>query len=137
MIAQGIALEAKRQFLIGMHQPTDTYKLALYTKRANIGPSTAHYTEDGEVSGPGYTRGGITLTGYRADMAGANAFVTFDDLKIDRATFTAHGAIVYNASKDNSVLCTLNFGNERPVFDGAFEIRFPQPNENSALILFA
>jgi hypothetical protein len=70
-------------------------------------------------------------------MVGKNAAVTFNDAKIDRATFTAHGAIVYNASKNNSVLCTLNFGNDRPVFDGAFEICFPQPNENSALILFA
>ncbi len=137
MIAQGIALEAKRQFLIGMHQPTDTYKLALYTKRANIGPATAHYTDEGEVSGMGYTRGGVTLTGFRAEMVGKNAAITFDDLKIDRATFVAHGAIVYNASKNNAVLCTLNFGNERPVFDGAFELKFPTPTENSALILFA
>ena len=137
MIAQGIALEAKRQFLIGMHQPTDTYKLALYTKRANIGPSTAHYTDEGEVSGQGYTRGGIALTGFKAEMVGKNAAITFNDAKIDRATFTAHGAIVYNASKNNSVLCTLNFGNERPVFDGAFELKFPTPTENSELILFA
>ena len=98
MIAQGIALEAKRQFLIGMHQPTDTYK---------------------------------------SEMVGKNAAITFNDAKIDRATFTAHGAMVYNASKNNAVLCTLNFGNERPVFDGAFELKFPTPTENSALILFA
>jgi hypothetical protein len=137
MIAQGIALSAKQAFLFGVHQPTDTYKIALYTKRANIGPATAHYTDEGEVSGQGYTRGGITLTGYKVTTVGKNAAITFADVKIDRATFTAHGAMVYNASKNNSVLCTLNFGNERPVYDGAFEIRFPQPNENSALILFA
>ncbi|MFZ4542288.1 MAG: hypothetical protein ACOYNL_10955 [Rickettsiales bacterium] len=137
MIAQGIALSAKQAFLFGMHQPTDTYKIALYTKRANIGPATERYTDEGEVSGQGYTRGGITLTGYKVTTVGKNAAITFADVKIDRATFTAHGAIVYNASKNNSVLCTLNFGNDRPVFDGAFEIRFPQPNENSALILFA
>ena len=137
MIAQGIALEAKRQFLVGMHQPTDTYKLALYTKRANIGPSTKTYTPEGEVVGPGYTKGGITLTGYHSDMAGKNAYVTFDDIRIERGTFTAHGAMVYNASKGNAVLCTLNFGGDRPVFDGAFELKFPKPNENQALILFA
>ena len=137
MIAQGIALSAKQAFLFGIHQPTDTYKIALYTKRANIGPSTAHYTDEGEVSGQGYTRGGITLTGYKVTTVGKNAAITFADVKIDRATFTAHGAIVYNASKNNAVLCTLNFGNERPVFDGAFELKFPTPTENSALILFA
>jgi len=137
MIAQGIAFSAKQAFLFGIHQPTDTYKIALYTKRANIGPATERYTDEGEVTGQGYTRGGITLTGYKVTTVGKNAAITFADVKIDRATFTAHGAMVYNASKNNSVLCTLNFGNDRPVFDGAFEIRFPQPNENSALILFA
>lgn len=137
MIAQGIALSAKQAFLFGIHQPTDTYKIALYTKRANIGPATERYTEEGEVSGQGYTRGGITLTGYKVTTVGKNAAITFADVKIDRATFTAHGAMVYNASKNNSALCTLNFGNERPVFDGAFELKFPTPTENSALILFA
>jgi len=137
MIAQGISLEAKKQFLIGMHQPADTYKIALYTKRANIGPSTANYTPEGEVVGQGYSLGGFVLGGFRAGMAGVNAFVTFDDLKIDRATFIAHGAMIYNASKNNAVLCTLNFGAERPVFDGAFELSFPNPTEKSALILLA
>jgi hypothetical protein len=137
MITQGISLEAKKQFLIGMHQPTDTYKLALYTKRTNVGPSTTAYTPEGEVVGPGYSQGGFVLSGFRSGMAGANAFVTFNDLRIDRATFTAQGAMIYNASKNNAALCTLNFGNERPVFDGTFELSFPNPNEKSALILLA
>jgi hypothetical protein len=137
MIAQGISLEAKKQFLIGMHQPTDTYKLALYTKRANISPSTTAYTPEGEVVGQGYSQGGFVLGGFRSGMAGANAFVTFDNLRIDRATFVAHGAVIYNASKGNAVLCTLNFGGDRSVFDGTFELKFPQPSEKSALILLA
>lgn len=137
MIAQGISLEAKKQFLIGIHQPTDTYKLALYTKRANIGPSTPTYTPEGEVVGQGYSQGGFVLSGFRSGMAGANAFVTFDNLKIDRASFTAHGAVIYNASKGNAVLCTLNFGGDRAVYDGTFELKFPQPSEKSALILLA
>ncbi len=137
MIAQGIALSAKQAFLLGIHQPTDTYKLALYTSRAIIGPDLAHYTEAGEVSGPGYDRGGYVLTGFKNGMAGRSAFVTFNDLKIDRASFTAHGAIIYNASKNNAVICTLNFGADRPVFDGAFEIKFPEPSEKNALILLA
>jgi hypothetical protein len=137
MISQGISLEAKKQFLIGMHQPTDTYKLALYTSRANIGPANTAYTPDGEVIGQGYSRGGLVLGGFRSGMAGINAFVTFDNLRIDRATFTAHGAMIYNASKNNSALCTLNFGADRAVFDGTFELSFPNPTEKSALILLA
>jgi len=137
MIAQGIALSAKQAFLLGIHQSTDTYKIALYTSRATIGPELAHYTEAGEVSGPGYDRGGYVLTGFKNGMAGRSAFVTFNDLKIDRASFTAHGAVIYNASKNNSVICALNFGADRSVFDGSFEIKFPEPTEKNALILLA
>ena len=83
MIAQGIALEAKRQFLIGMHQPTDTYKIALYTKRANIGPATAHYTDEGEVSGQGYTRGGIVLPD-KAEIPTISGRVVEVSLQVER-----------------------------------------------------
>lgn len=137
MITQGIALSAKQAFLLGIHQPTDIYKIALYTNRATIGPELLTYTDAGEVSGPGYERGGYVLTGFRNGLAGRSAFVTFNDLKIDRASFTARGAIIYNASKNNSVVCTLNFGADRPVFDGAFEIKFPAPTEKNALILLS
>lgn len=137
MIAQGIALSAKQAFLLGVHQPTDTYKIALYSSRATIGPELATYTENGEVAGAGYQRGGYELKGFRNGMAGKNAFVTFDDIKIDRANFVAHGAVIYNASKGNAVLCTLNFGGDRSVYDGTFELKFPQPTEKSALILLS
>jgi len=137
MIAQGIALSAKQAFLLGVHQPTDTYKIALYTNRARIGPELKEYTTTGEVRGLGYEAGGYELKGFRNGMAGKNAYVTFDDIKIDRATFAAHGAVVYNASKDGAVLCTLNFGGDRHVHDGVFELRFPKPTESSALILLS
>ena len=137
MIAQGIALQAKRDFLIGLHQPGDDYRLALYTKSATITPELQNYTEQGEVKGPGYAAGGVKLTGFKTGAIGKNAYVTFDDIKIARASFTAHGAIVYNASKNNAVLCTLNFGGDRSVYDGAFELKFPVPTENDALILLA
>lgn len=137
MIAQGIALSAKQAFLLGIHQPEDTYKIALYAKRAAIGPNTANYTSEGEIAGAGYERGGYVLKGFRSGMAGKNGFVTFDDLKVDRATFSAQGAMIYNASKNNAALCVLNFGGERNVFDGTFELSFPNPTEKSALILLA
>jgi len=137
MIAQGISLSAKQAFLLGVHQPTDTYKLALYTKNARLGPELKQYTANGEVNGPGYEAGGYVLAGFRNGMAGKSAYVTFDDIKVERATFVAHGAVVYNSSKDNAVLCVLNFGGDRHVHDGIFELKFPTPTEKSALILLS
>lgn len=137
MIAQGIALSAKKAFLLGVHQPNDTYKIALYSKHARIGPELKAYTANGEVSGLGYEAGGYTLTGFKNGMAGKSAYVTFDDIRVERASFIAHGAVIYNASKDNAVLCTLNFGGDRSVYDGVFELKFPRPTEKSALILLS
>jgi hypothetical protein len=46
--------------------------------------------------------------------------------------------MIYNAiEKQRRALCVLNFGGERSVFDGSFELKFPQPSEKSALILLA
>jgi hypothetical protein len=137
MIQQGISFSAKQGFLLGIHQPEDTYKIALYASRASLGPNTSAYTNQGEIAGAGYDRGGYVLAGFRSGMAGKNGFVTFDDLRIDRATFSAQGALIYNASKNNSALCVLNFGAERTVFDGTFELSFPAPTEKNALILLA
>ena len=133
MITQGISLSAKQAFLIGMHQPNDTYKLALYTRKAIIGPELERYTENGEVTSAGYPKGGIELKGFKNGIANKIAFLTFDDIRLDGVSFSAQGAIVYNSSKENAVLCTLNFGGERSVFDGVFELKFPAP-ENGALI---
>lgn len=137
MIQQGISLSAKNAFLFGMHQPGDTYKIALYSSKASIGPKSVEYTEDGEIVGPGYVKGGFILAGFRSGMAGKNGFITFEDLRIERASFVANGAMIYNASKNNASLCTLNFGAERSVYDGTFELKFPKPTETQALILLS
>jgi hypothetical protein len=137
MITQGIALSAKQAFLIGLHQPNDQYKIALYRTDAKIGPELQKYTPNGEISGNMYEAGGIKLSGFKTGVAGKSAWVSFDDIKLSRASFQAAGAVVYNASKDNAVMCVLAFGGERGVFDGTFELKFPKPTETNALILLA
>ena len=81
--------------------------------------------------------GGVKLKGFKTGSIGKNAFMTFDDVELKNATFSVSGAMVYNASKGNATLCVLNLGGERHVFDGAFELKFPKPTENNALILLA
>jgi hypothetical protein len=137
MITHGIALEAKKALITGVHQPGDDYRIALYSASAKIGPTTKAYTTEGEIKGTGYTAGGVTLKGHRTGIVGKNAFITFDDVVLKSATFAAAGAMIYNASKGNAALCILNLGAERHVYDGAFELKFPKPTETSALILLA
>ena len=137
MIIHGIALEAKKALITGVHQPGDDYRIAFYSAAAKIGPTTKAYTTDGEIKGIGYTAGGVTLKGHRTGIIGKNAFITFDDVILKSATFSAAGAMIYNASKGNAALIVLNIGTEKHVYNSTFELKFPKPTETSALILLA
>ena len=137
MIIHGIALEAKKALITGVHQPGDDYRIALYSASAKIGPTTKAYTTDGEIKGMGYTAGGVALKGHRTGIIGKNAFITFDDVILKSATFSAAGAMIYNASKGNAALIVLNIGSEKHVYNSTFELKFPKPTETSALILLA
>ena len=58
---------ATNQFKVGLPSgqfnfSTDTFKIALYTGAANLGPTTLAYTTAGETSGTGYVAGGNVLT---------------------------------------------------------------------------
>ena len=137
MIIHGIALEAKKALITGVHQPGDDYRIALYTAAAKIGPTSKAYTTEGEIKGIGYTAGGVTLKGHRTGIIGKNAFITFDDVILKSATFSAAGAMIYNASKGNAALIILSIGSEKHVYNSTFELKFPKPTETSALILLA
>jgi hypothetical protein len=137
MIIHGIALEAKKALITGVHQPGDDYRIVLYTAAAKIGPTTKAYTTDGEIKGMGYTAGGVALKGHRTGIIGKNAFITFDDVILKSATFSAAGAMIYNASKGNAALIVLSIGSEKHVYNSTFELKFPKPTETSALILLA
>jgi hypothetical protein len=137
MIIHGIALEAKKALITGVHQPGDDYRIALYSASAKIGPTTKAYTPEGEIKGIGYTAGGVTLKGHRTGIIGKNAFITFDDVVLKSATFAAAGAMIYNASKGNASLIVLSIGTEKHVYNSTFELKFPKPTETSALILLA
>ena len=137
MIIHGIALEAKKALITGVHQPGDDYRIALYSASAKIGPTTKAYTTENEIKGIGYTAGGVTLKGHRTGIIGKNAFITFDDIVLKSATFAAGGAMIYNASKGNAALIVLSIGSEKHVYNSTFELKFPKPTETSALILLA
>jgi len=137
MIIHGIALEAKKALITGVHQPGDDYRIALYSASAKIGPTTKAYTTEGEIKGMGYNAGGVALKGHRTGIIGKNAFITFDDVVLKSVTFAAAGAMVYNASKGNAALIVLSIGSEKHVYNSTFELKFPKPTETSALILLA
>ena len=107
---------------------TDTIKIALYTSSATLDATTTAYTASGEVSGTGYSAGGVTLTGATIGTSGTTAYVDFDDPEWTSASFTTAGALIYNdtTAGDNSI-AVLSFGGDFTVTAGTFRIVFPAP----------
>ena len=104
---------------------TDTIKIALYTSAATLGAATTAYTATNEVSGTGYSAGGVTLTGATIGTSGTTAYVDFDDPEWTSASFTARGALIYNSTASNQAIAVLDFGGDFTVSSGTFRIVFP------------
>jgi hypothetical protein len=113
MIRQGLCKAGKRGFLRGVHQPGDTYKIALYTSSANLDPdSIESYTPVGEVKGQGYDGGGIALSGVR--YSSDDCTMGWDSgPRWPLSSIRARGALIYNASKQGAALAVLDFGEDK------------------------
>ena len=112
----------------------DTIKIALYTSSATLGATTTAYTTTNEISGTGYTAGGVTLTSATVATSGTTAYVDFDNPEWTSATFTARGALIYNdtTAGDNSV-AVLDFGGDFTVSSGTFRVVFPAPGATAII----
>ena len=109
---------------------TDTIKMALYTNAATLDEDTAAYTAVGEVSASGYTATGVTLT-VEKGITNNTAFISFANVTISNAAFTARGALIY---KDGgAAICVLDFGSDK-VSTNTFIVTFPTASSADALI---
>ncbi len=139
-ITQGMTNSFVTELLQAIHNFTtgtgDTYKIALYTSAANIGPTTTAYTATGEISGTGYVAGGATLTGLTLTFGSDYAYVTFANPSWASATFTARGALIYNSTKANRSVAVIDFGSDKVVTGTTFTVQLPANLPSSALIRF-
>lgn len=109
-----------------------TYKIALYTANANLGPDTLTYTSDGEISGTGYTATGQELTVIPVTSNGTVAYLSFSNVTWNPANFTARGALIYN-STTNAAVCVLDFGSDKTA-TSSFTVTFPAATSADAII---
>ena len=133
-IVQTQTTSFKKELYQGIHDlTTDVLKIALYTANADLNEDTTAYTTTAEITGTGYSAGGKVLTGTTISSSGFTAFVDFDDVVWNPASFTTRCALIYNSSKANRAIAVLDFGSDKTA-STTFTIVMPVNDANSALI---
>jgi len=136
-ITQALVSSFKAELLEGIHNlNTDSFYLALYTSSSNISSATTVYTTTGEVTGTGYTAGGLLLTNLGVTLSGTTAYASWSPATWSNASISVAGGLIYNASKGNRAVAVLNFGGTYTA-DGVtpFTVTFPPYTSTTAPII--
>lgn len=117
-----------------------TLKAALYLASATTGPTNAAYTATGEVSGTGYSAGGVSVT--NANTAGLtsttaywtpSATITYTSVTLS-TSFDC--VMIYSTSDTNRNIGTFTFGGTT-VSGGNFSLTMPTNDSSTGLVRFA
>lgn len=141
MIAQGLTTLFKQNVLSGKENFTATtpytYKIALYNANASLDNTTLGYTSVNEVVGTGYTAGGqvLTLIPVASNQVANTAYVSFQNVTWNPASFVCRGALIYNATTGASV-AVLDFGSDKST-NSVFTVTFPTDDAGNAIIRFS
>ena len=135
-ITQAMCTSFKSEILDEQHDlVADNIKIALYTSSASLDASTTAFTTSNEISGTGYSSGGVELTSRTVSTSSTTAFFDADDPTWTSASFTARGALIYNSSNSNKAIAVLNFGGDFTVSSGTFRIVFPAAGANAIITI--
>jgi len=120
----------------------DTFKAALYLTSATVNASTTAYSATNEVSGTGYTAGGVTVTNATAPIAtnsSATAGVAYwtPSASITYTTVTLTTAfdavLIYNSTQSNKAVSVHTFGSQT-ITAGTFTLTMPSNTTTTALL---
>jgi hypothetical protein len=117
----------------------DTFKIALYSSSASLSSATATYTVSGEIVGSGYTAAGqILVINTAPTAANGVAYLGFANPVWANASFTARGALIYNATQGNRSVAVLDFGGDKTsVSPQSFTIQMPVADYQNAIVRIA
>ncbi len=150
-----ICTSFKTELLLGAHQfgsvtivsrtsltapTTDSFKAALYLASGSQGAATTAYSATNEVSGTGYTAGGIAVTNATAPTStGTTAFWTpSGNLVFSTVTLTTafDCMTMYNSTQSNRAVAVFTFGSQT-VTAGNFTLTMPANDATNGLIRIA
>ena len=120
----------------------DTFKAALYLTSATVNAATTAYSSTNEVTGTGYTAGGVTVTNATAPIAtnsSATAGVAYwtPSASITYTTVTLTTAfdcvLIYNSSQSDKAVSVHTFGSQT-ITAGTFTLTMPSNTTTTALL---
>jgi hypothetical protein len=116
--------------------PTMGLKVALFLASATITPATTAYSTTGEVTGTGYTAGGITVDSSQAPQISSSTTYWTPAADWDFGTVTLSTAFdcaqVYDTNATNASLGVFTFGSQT-VTAANFTVQMPTDNSSTAL----
>ena len=123
----------------------DTFKAALYLTSATVNASTTAYSASNEVSGTGYSAGGVAVTygtpptATNSSITAGVAFVT-PSASITYTTVTLttvfDTVLIYNSTQSNKAVSVHTFGSQT-ITAGTFTLTMPTNNTSTALLRIA
>lgn len=136
-ITQALCNSAKPALMSGQIDlrtgTAQTFKLALYTSSATLNKTTTAYTSANEVSGTGYTAGGVDLViNQSPQLSGDIAIMDFADASWSNATFTTRGGLIYLSG--GTAIAVIDFGGDIQISNGNFLVQFPAFNATDAIL---
>jgi len=116
----------------------DSFKAALYLAAATVNASTTAYSATNEVTGTGYTAGGVAFTWSAPSSTGTTAFSTpsasFSWTGLTASAFDA--VLLYNTTQANKAVAVYTFGSQT-VTAGNFSLTMPTNDASTGLLRVA
>lgn len=148
---QGMATSFKTDLLNGIHAfgttvvraatTKDNFKAALYLASATVNAATPAYTATGEVSGAGYTAGGVAVTFGTAPAAtGTTAFVTPSaSIVYTGVTLTTSfdAVLIYNDTASGKNAVSVHTFTPQTITAGTLTLTMPTNDATTGLIRLA
>lgn len=151
--SNAICTSFKTEILSGLHALStsvvragttpDSFKAALYLVSATTGAGNTVYTATGEVSGTGYTAGGVDLTGAQDWVAPAATGTTVYTTPTAALVFTTvtlatafDATMIYNSTQGNKAVGVFTFGSTT-ITAGTLTLNMPTNDASTGLIRLA
>jgi hypothetical protein len=148
--SQAICTSFKTEILNGIHAlgtsvvragtGADTIKAALFLASGSLGAATTAYSATSEVSGAGYSAGGVTVTNATVPTSSGTTAIWTPSASIVFTTVTLTTAfdtvLLYNSTQSNKAIGVYTFGSQT-ITAGTFSLTMPANDATHALIQLA